>query len=35
MDILEKDQVAIKHGRHGFVIESPEWDHKDVKQLGI
>ena len=32
---VNKSQVGIKHGRQGFVLESPEWDHNDVKDLGI
>jgi hypothetical protein len=32
---VNDNQVAIKHSRQGFVIESPEWDYNDVKDLGI
>ena len=32
---VNESQVGIKHSRQGFVIESPEWDHNDVKDLGI
>jgi len=32
---VEDNQVALKHGRQGFVIESPIWDHREVEELGI
>lgn len=32
---VNESQVGINHTRQGFVIESPEWDHNDVKDLGI
>ena len=28
-------QAAVKYVRKGFVLESPEWDHRDLEQLGI
>ncbi len=27
--------VALKHGRNMWVVESPNWDHKDVEVLGV
>ena len=33
LTLLAKDHNGYR--RQGFVIESPEWDHKDVEGLGI
>jgi hypothetical protein len=33
--LVGTDQVAIKHMRNGWVLESPEWNHNDVAGLGI
>lgn len=30
-----KNQVGLKFARQGFVIESPEWDHSEVEELGV
>ncbi len=30
-----KNQVGLKFTRQGFVIESPEWDHSEVEELGV
>lgn len=32
---VSESQIGLKHARKGFVLESPEWDHKDVEDLGI
>ena len=29
------NMVGMRHGRNGWVMESPAWDHKDVAALGI
>lgn len=29
------DKIALKHARQGLVVESPEWDHSEVEELGI
>ncbi len=33
--LVNEDQVGIKWARQGYVLESPEWDHNDVKELGF
>ena len=32
---VNESQVGLKHARQGFVIESPEWYHNDIEDLGI
>lgn len=29
------DKIALRHARQGLVLESPEWDHSEVEELGI
>lgn len=33
--LVNKDQVGIKYTKQGYVLESPEWDHNDVEELGF
>ena len=33
--LVGEDKVGIGHGRVGWVMESPIWDHSDVEGLGI
>ena len=33
--LVGDDKVGIEHGRVGWVLESPVWDHADVEALGI
>lgn len=28
-------KIAVRHARQGLVLESPEWDHSEVEELGI
>jgi len=32
---IEDEKIAVRHMRQGFVMESPEWDHNEVEELGI
>jgi len=33
--LVSDSQIGLKYARKGFAIESPEWAHKDVEDLGI
>jgi len=33
--LVGDDKVGIGHGRVGWVLESPVWDHAEVEALGI
>jgi len=33
--LVNEDYVGVKYARQGYVLESPEWDHNDVKELGF